>query len=319
MSDKNKTEEITYQLFSLEFQPYKNDIDNTSSKNILMDVINFVFEELNQGRGHLIDKNKNTQSAARELFMTSSVIMARERRIRCSIALIRGGRKPKIKPKEKYPLVDIKHLGEFAEETHFYIDFSKGKIIICCEYNHHGPRINDIEYYLRSIARYKLHKSKKTSLHAFMDLNIDDILNSLKDVLSMEFKIKPSGFTQMDKALVGKYFLGINNLGNLLQPRQLKVQALFTTDDNVTSQSLDKPKNTMFKDILGVFKKDSINIDCFENVMVKYEDKEGQEKVFNLMKGKKEFVLAADISQIHKKRQLYELVEKEFDAFIQGL
>ena len=69
--------------------------------------------------------------------MTGAIFMHKERRIRCSIALLRPGRKPKLKPVDEYKLVSLSTIGIVAEETHFFIDFSKDKTVICLEYNHH--------------------------------------------------------------------------------------------------------------------------------------------------------------------------------------
>jgi hypothetical protein len=51
---------------------------------------------------------------------------------------------------------------------------------------------------------------------------------------------------------------------------------------------------------------------------VKYEDKDGKEEVFNLLKGKKELIKYID-GKITNTRQWYELIEADFDEFIQTL
>lgn len=53
--------------------------------------------------------------------------------------------------------------------------------------------------------------------------------------------------------------------------------------------------------------------------MVKYEDKDGQEEVFNLLKGKKELVREVDLKKITKLRQWYELIETEFNEFVDSI
>ncbi len=312
---------IRFHFYSLKFTTY-NDIKNDYNSNtILKDIITYITIKKNEGKGHLIDRNHNRiNEDRRELFMTSAVFMHRERRIRCSIALLRSGKKPKLKPIDKFKLVPISSMGSIAEETHFFIDFSKEKAIICLEYNYHGPRISDIEYYFRNVARDTLKLSKSTDVEMYMDTSIDDTLGRLKNVLNMDIKIQPKNLAQMDTILVGKYFTGINSIGNFLKPKFLKLEAMFQTPGrSVESSEINKSANNMVLDLLRTFKGRPFNIDCFDSFVVKYEDKDGQEEVFNLLKGKKEVIKEIDLGTINKNRQWYELIENDFDEFVNSL
>ena len=84
----------------------------------------------------------------------------------CSIALLRSGRTPKIKPIDEFRLLPIKTIGDIAEETHFYIDYSRNYAVVCIEYNHNGPRMKDVEYYLRNVARNVLKLSENFENYA---------------------------------------------------------------------------------------------------------------------------------------------------------
>ncbi|MDG1824524.1 MAG: hypothetical protein P8H45_06505 [Flavobacteriaceae bacterium] len=319
-----KTENLTpirFHFYSLKFTPYKDKEREYSSNTILKDIITYITVQKRDGKGHLIDRHHNRpQGERRELFMTSAIFMHRERRIRCSMALLRAGKKPKIKPVDKFKLIPISTLGTPAEETHFFIDFSRDHAVICLEYNYHGPRISDIEYYLRNVARDTLKLSKTTDVNLYMDTSIDDTLADFKNVLNMDIKINPSSFTQMDNRLVGSYFTHLNNIGNFLKPKFLKLEAMFQTPGrSIESSEINKEANNMFTDLLQTFRGRPFNIDCFDSFVVKYEDKEGQEEVFNLLKGKKEVIIEIDLNTITKRRQWYELIEKEFDEFINSL
>jgi len=312
-----KSTPIKFHFFSLTFKPYIDIENNYNSNKVLNEVITFVSQEKQAGRGYLIDRNRNrTDDVPRELFMTSAVIMPRERRIRCSIALLRAGRVPKIKPKNQFLLLPLGEMGTIAEETHFYIDYSNNNVIICVEYNNYGPRIKDIEYYLRSIARYKLKLSKSTEVIIFMNNSIDKTLKNLKNVLNLDIKLQPKNITQMDKDIVGQYFTGMNTIGNNLKPKFLKLEAMYQAPgQKVMSKELNKEANSMVTMMLKRFKTQPINIDLFDNFVVRYEDEVGEEAVFNLLNQKKELVKYVDLSKIKKKREFYELIENDFDEF----
>lgn len=97
--DENLSE-IRYQLFSLKFTPLKG--VNLNSKDIIFQIVTYISNKLfNEHQGHLIDKHETRQNSRREIFMNRAVILPKEKRIRCSMALLRNGRVPLIKPKEE--------------------------------------------------------------------------------------------------------------------------------------------------------------------------------------------------------------------------
>ena len=310
-----------FNLFSLSFTPFKEDRGKKSSNDILRSVINYLFELKNEGKGHLIDRYKNRpEELPRELFMTSMVYVHKDKKIRCSIALLRKGKKPKIKPSDQFSLVPIEEIGgEIAEETHFYIDYSRDVATLCVEFNKYGPRASDIEFYLRSVAYDKLKEATATKMNMYMDSPIEETLENLKKVLSFDMKVAPSSFVQMDKDLVGEYFSGINNFGNVMKPDYIKIESSFyTQNDSVSSSSLDTPSNRMIQKLLKRFVSRPFHIDCFQNFVVKYEDNQGNEEVFNLLKGKKEILVEIEDSNATR-RKVYERVKPYFDEFIKSL
>jgi hypothetical protein len=309
---------LRFHLYSLKFTPYASKVKENNSSSILKDVITYLMLELKKGQGHLIDRHRNRENeVARELFMTTAVFMHKERRIRCTLALLRSGRVPKIKPVDQFKLVPITTIGSIAEETHFFIDFSRDYSVICIEYNHYGPRISDVEYYLRNVAGEKLKLSKATEVNLYMSNTIDKTLANFKNVLNMQIKIQPNKIAQMDNDIKGQYFTGINTIGNRLKPKYIKVETLFQTPGStVESSELNREANSMIKNMINKFKTRPFNIDCFEDFVVKYEDKEGNEEVFNLLKGKKELEYEVEMETLKKRRHWYELIEKDFDEFM---
>jgi hypothetical protein len=321
MGKSTELDVIKFNFYNLQFIPYKEIEESENSISIMRAVVNFIFDEQQKGRGYLVDRNQSKpESGRRELFMTSAVMMLKEKRIRCSIALLRTGRVPKLKPHDKFKLVPIKEMGTIAEETHFFIDYSLERPIICLEYNYYGPRISDVEYYVRNIARYQLNMSKSTHVELYMDNSIDQTLKRLKNVLNLDIKIQPKSFAQMDKELVGSYFTSLNNFGHQLKPKFIKLEAMYQTPGkNIQSSELNKEANGMVNKLMKTFIAKPHNIDCFESFVVKYEDIDGKEEVFNLLKEKKQITKEVDMSTLKKKRDIYELIEKDFDEFVDSI
>ncbi|PYF70580.1 hypothetical protein [Pedobacter nutrimenti] len=311
---------IKFNLYSLKFTPY-NDASYTNA-DILTKIITYVTNEIHKGKGHLIDRHhKRIGETPRELFISSAVIMPKDKRIRCTIALLRAGRVPMLKPADKFKLIPLDStIGSIAEQTHFFIDYSKSQLVLCTEFNYHGPRASDIEYYFRNVGHETLRISKATELAMFMDSTIDKTLAELKNVLNIDIKLQPKKLVHLDSDLTGSYLTGINSFGNLLKPKYIKLEAMYQSPGNtVTSTEINKEANGMIKTMLKRFKGRPFNIEAFESFVVKYEDKDGQEEVFNLLKGKKELVREVDLKKITKLRQWYELIETEFNEFVDSI
>ena len=318
--EENKTE-IRYQLFTLQFSPLKG--VSLSSRDITFNIITYISNKLlKENQGHLIDRHELRQGNSRELFMNRAVIMHKEKRIRCSMALLRAGKVPLIKPKEEYRLVPISDAikGNIAEETHFFLDFNTNFVIICCEYNHHGPRITDIEFYFRNVAHKVLRQSKATEVAAFLNAPIDETLAKLKNVLNIDIKVVPEDLSRLTPDVSNKYFTGMRTLGAVLNPKFLRIEAYFQSPGgSLQSKELNTSANNMIREILTKIKGNRIDLDAFKSFMFKYEDKDGNEELFNLLSGKKEIVLEVDLNTITKSRQWYELIKADLDLFIESL
>lgn len=318
--DENLTE-VRYQFFTLKFTPLVG--VNKSSKDIMFDIVTFISNKLmNENTGYLIDRHEGRQFSRREMFMNRAVIMHRERRFRCSMALLRSGKNPKIKPKEQYKLIPIDQttLGSIAEETHFFIDYSKNSVIICCEYHHEGPRISDIEFYFRNIAHKVLRLSKATEVTAHINAPIEETLAKLKNVLNLQIKIAPSDLNRLTSDVHNKYFTGLRSLSNLLVPKFLKIDAYFQSPGGkIKSEALNTNANNMIIDLLNKIKGSKVDIDTFKKFEFKYEDKDGNEELFNLINGKQEIILNLDLKQEMSSTAIYGLIKHDLNDYIETL
>lgn len=321
LSEENKDLiPVRFHFYKLRFTPYTH-AKNETSHTILHQVVTFLSQEQHAGKGILIDKHEDGgKGSTRPLFVTNAVFMFKEKRIRFSMALLRTGRIPMVKPADKFLLVPFDTSnGEIAEQTHFFIDYNTDSVVLCVEFNSNGPRLSDIEYYFRVVARDKLKLARATEIELYMDTSIDKTLADLKNVLNIDVKVQPQKLSQLDPAIVGQYFTAISNLGQHVKPTFVKLEVMFQTPGKqYTSSQINKDGNSMFTRILNAFKAKPTNMDAFEHFVVRYEDKVGKEEVFNLLKGKKEIIKYID-SKITTTRQWYKLIETDFDELIQIL
>ena len=151
-----------------------------------------------------------------------------------------------------------------------------------------------------------------------MDSSIGDFLKNIKEVLHLDVKVQPKNLSELDAELKINYFNGLTTFGSLFKPEYMKLEAGFQVPGNaVKSQQINKSALRMVKDVASAIIARPENLDALDNFVVKYTDSHGEEAVFNLLKGKKEITIQVDFKKIKKKRDLYELVENDFDKFIQ--
>ncbi|RZK43054.1 MAG: hypothetical protein EOO90_05210 [Pedobacter sp.] len=312
----DKLTTIKFHFYTINFTPYAGKA--MSSRDIMHDIITYIMQEKQKGKGYLVDKHKGRPGeTARELFMARATFIAAKKRVLCSLALIRAGRLPMLKPAEEYKLIPMpSDIGSMAEETNVFIDYSTSKVVLCIEYNHNGPRLLDVEYYFRSIARDKLRIARVTEAVLHMDVSFEQAIDDLRNVLNIDIKLEPKKLKLLETDLTGQYFTGINSFGNLMAPKFVKVEALFQTPGAAIKSPLNTKANTMVVNLLKRFKKNPDNLKAFDNFVVKYEDKEGNEAIVNLLKGKREIVKEVDLAKIRKSREWYELIEADLDEFI---
>ena len=126
-STEEKKTSTKFHFFSLKFTPLVN--SQHSSSSILHAVVTYLQQQKSQEKGVLIDRHdRRVSNDRRELFMTQSVLIP-GKKIRFTLALLRTGKIPLLKPSEKFQLVPLdKTKGEIAEQTSFFIDYSKAWI-----------------------------------------------------------------------------------------------------------------------------------------------------------------------------------------------
>lgn len=317
----NKLIEVRYYLYSMNFTPYVDKSNNYDSNKILKETSLHLSNIRAQGKAVLMDRNEGKENfSPRELFISSAVVMAKDRRVRCTMALIRKGKNPMFMKKGTFNLEDLKKLGEIVEITHFFIDFSTDHNIICVERNPHGPNIADIEFYFKKISRDELQLAKYSSLSVFMENSIDNTLNSMKNVLSFNIKLRAKNLNLINEQLEKNYFQGFEIISKIYKPEFIKVEAFFKKQGKKARlQKENKIATSMFSKALEIFKSNPEETDYYDNFVVVYENGRGIEETFNLLKDKKYFEKMIEEDKDLKQRESYELIKDDLTAFVQSL
>ena len=315
-------ESVTFNFHSLRFTPMKELESNNNTMTICKSVIGFINQEMRQGRGFVVDRNANRKhEESRRMFMTIVSQDHVARKFKGTLALIRTGRLPHIKPANGYSLVPFdKNQGDIAEQTHFFIDYSRpGPVVICFEFNSNGPRISDFEFYVRKVANERLGLARATTIETYMNTKLTDAIENLANVLNFNVKIQPKNLDTLETQYQG-YFTEMRNFSKNMKPKFLKLEAMYRFPGKSTSNKvINSEANTMVRNLLKGFANKQENIDTFDDFVVIYEDKEGNDQIFDLLKGKREIVKDIDHSVVKTVRDWYSIIECDFNEFMKTL
>lgn len=314
----NDSLQIPFNFCSIKFTPKATYRDKKNSISILKECCNYIFDQKHQGKGYLVDRHKKKGLLPRELFISKLYFDHRDRRYYGVLSLIRSGKKPMLKPKDQFTLIPIDAQGDIAESTRFVIDISGDRPIACIEFNNHGPRIYDIEFYFRSIAHSVLRISRKTEFVIFQEGSLEDAINNLKEVLSFEVKMKTKNLSEIDANIKGNDLLvGVNNLSNFVKPEYIKLKASFIEAGTGKIVGNRTKINGKVRNILKSIYDKPFNSEGFENFELKYINSKGENEDFSLLKSKKEVII--EIKKSMKTKEVFSLIDSEINKFIEEL
>lgn len=318
---------VTFYLYRLKFTPLQQYTHSHTSTNILRDTFTFIQQNRDKQKGFLVDKYVNRDGGSKRLlFVSSSYFMHHERKMRGQLVLIRTGKKPLFKPKDEFRLVSLDELKEgkdfeVVERTNFFFDV-RGKVpILCIEYNHNGPRIDDLVYYLRQIAHNQIHLAKATKADAFMKDTLESTLERLRDVMKLRLKIRTKNIAKVDDKLKRDYLSNMSAIGHVINSKAVAFQAYFETP-GVSRQSMSPPNKQavrMVKEMLTSIKSKPDSIDLFDDFVVDYEDIDGEEQVFNLDNEKWKIEKEIAVDTIRKNRDWFSLIEGDLNDFVETI
>jgi hypothetical protein len=263
MQNSNQKFEFNYASFLL--KPYKQFPGNSST--LLRNIIKKLNDPDFKGEERIVNRNENKKNSLdRKLVVISPHFEPRATMCFGKIALIKN-KAPKIwggadlieeieKPENK----------NFIEVTNYVIYFEeKGDPIIMHEFNSEGPRLSDIEFYLRQIAaKFKIAKAIKPILHIKTDY--EQLGKSLRNIFSITVKVK-SAFLKNNE-----WLLALQNLNDSAGYRDVRLEFFYKRIKDPNGKYTRNIKGTEFaRNILSFLKKNRNNIKYLDDLKMSYQ------------------------------------------------
>lgn len=319
----NKQTEVRFNFFDFWFKPLKNKKQYQSSNKILKKCIDEInTQRIDNGNAIVIDKHEGrTGSDKRNLFVSSAAYILAKKKYKCRIALIRDNKLPVLVNKSTYSLapMDIFKDQAIAETTNFYIDMNGEVPVVCCEFNNDGPRIADIEYYFRQIARSDLKIASACRAKIHMDTPVNEVLDTIADVLKFEIKARPNRLAYLNSSVNDAFVGNMTALANSVEPQSLKVEAFFRERGKNQNKKKNRLAVGFIKRALKAIQTDTNLTEDFDDFYLEFEKTDGSEGIFNLIKGKVEIPVQCPYKSPGNldTKKLFDLIEIKFDDYLE--
>lgn len=248
-----------------------------TSSTLLRNIIKKLNEPEFKGEERIINKHANRKNTLeRRLVMISSRLEPRATKCFGKIALIKN-KAPKIWGGEDLiEEIEKPENKRFIEVTNYVIHFEEnGDPIIMHEFNSEGPRLSDIEFYLRQIATtFKLAKAIKSSLHIKTDY--EQLGKNLRNIFSLKVKVKSAYNNRYEWLKI------LKNLNDDSGYRDVRLEFFYKRVKEEDGKYARNIIGTDFaRNILGWLKKDRSNINYLDDLKMEYQEGD-DESIINL-------------------------------------
>ncbi len=312
MSEKYLKYEFNYA--SLKMKPYIGDVGSSSS--LLKNIIKKLNEEDFPSDKKVINRHENRKNAVnRRLVMISNRFEEQGLRSYGKIALIKN-KAPQIwGGKDIVEEIEKEENKQFIEITNFWVYYCVGADpVVMYEYNHEGPRLSDIEFYLRQIAKeYRIAKNISTSLH--LKTTYDQLDKNLKNVFGLTVKVNSANTKRYD------WLSALKKLDDDSGFKDVRLEFFYKR----VKENGQYPKNIrgldFARNIISWLKKNEENIDYMSDLKMSYQVS-GSDEIIDLdfLKNKVVSILKIPLNEQRKiiSKDFRRIVCTEFNHYLKS-
>jgi hypothetical protein len=250
---------------SINLLPYKN--VQRSGNSLLKSILNKLNEEDIPSEKIIFDRHKeHKHSVPRQLVMISNSFGNKGQRCFGKIALIKN-KNPKIwKGRDIIKEIEKEENGQFVDITNYIIHFldNKDEAILMHEFNSEGPRLSDIEYYLRQVSQeFKIAKRINTTLH--LDTNFADLEKQISNVFAFAVKVRSIDSNKHS------WLKPLKNINDECGYRNLKLELLFKRNKDAGGKYAKNIKGLdLVRNLFSWLENDKKNLKLLEDLKMSY-------------------------------------------------
>lgn len=298
---------------SIRLKPYNG--DESSSSQLLKKIIATLNSDEFPNSKKIIDRHENRKNAVnRKLVIISNRLEDKGQRCYGKIALIKN--KAPMLWGGKDIIEEIKKVTnqQFIEVTNYVIDFNTtGDPVIMFEFNNEGPRLSDIEYYLRQIAKeYSIAKSTETCIH--LKVSYEQLDKELNNVFSVVVKVNA---VNNNKA---NWLKTLKTLNDDAGYKDVRLEMFFKRQKDDNGKYLRNIRGTDYaRSIIEWLRKDKKNIEYLDDLKMSYQTNNEDEIIdLDFLKNKViSFInIPTEPSNTYTFKTFREIVGNEFNFYL---
>lgn len=298
---------------SIRLKPYNG--DESSSSQLLKKIIATLNSDEFPNSKKIIDRHENRKNAVnRKLVIISNRLEDKGQRCYGKIALIKN--KAPMLWGGKDIIEEIKKVTnqQFIEVTNYVIDFNTtGDPVIMFEFNNEGPRLSDIEYYLRQIAKeYSIAKSTETCIH--LKVSYEQLDKELNNVFSVVVKVNA---VNNNKA---NWLKTLKTLNDDAGYKDVRLEMFFKRQKDDNGKYLRNIRGTDYaRSIIEWLRKDKKNIEYLDDLKMSYQTNNEDEIIdLDFLKNKViSFInIPTEPSNTYTFKTFREIVGNEFNSYL---
>jgi len=308
------TASFEFNYATIRLKPYNG--DNSTSSQLLKKIITILNSEDFPNSKKVIDRHENrANSVNRKLVIISNRLEEKGQRCYGKIALI----------KNKAPMLwggkdiveEIKKVTnqQFIEVTNYVINFNTNSDpIIMFEFNNEGPRLSDIEFYIRQIAKdNSLAKSTETSIH--LKVPYEQLDKELNNVFSVVVKVNA---VNNNKA---NWLKTLKNLNDDAGYKDVRLELFFKRQKDEKGNYARNIRGTDYaRGIIEWLRKDKKNIEYLDDLKMSYQSNDDEDIIdLDFLKNKviSYLKIPIDGNNTYTSTVFRGIVGQEFDFYLE--
>jgi len=250
---------------SISLIPYSG--QNGTSTQLLKNIIKKLNEEDFPKEKKVIDRFENRKNSIyRKLVIISNQFGDKGKRCFGKIALIKNKAPLLWGGKDIIEEIEKESNKEFIEITNYTIHFNEtADPVIMFEFNSEGPRLSDIEFYLRKIAaEFKLARRIQSIIH--LNTDYEQLGNEMQNVFALTVKVNSANTNKFN------WFNALKNINDDSGFKDVRLEFFFKRNKESNGKYERNIRGTDFaRNLLTWLKKDRKNIEYLDDLKMSYQ------------------------------------------------
>jgi len=261
--------EYEFNYASIKLEPYR-ERKGVSPERLLRDIMDVMSNQDFPAELRVIDRhaNRNKNTSPRKIVHISSRLTDKGSRYYCQMALIKNKAPMMWGGNDLVEEIQKDRNKKFIEMTNYVVHFAETGPILMVEFNSAGPRLSDIEYYLRQVSkRYKIARAINSIIH--LNLEYSELEDKITNIFDVQVKLDSGKHLHTNSA---EWYKPFQKLKEETGYREVKMEFFYGRKKDPNGSYRKNIRGLNFgRSIINWLKQNTSNIEHIEDLKMSYE------------------------------------------------